>query len=286
MSRGRFSGVEVKANTPQPAPSIPEGRWGKLLDASWPISFTNPRRYRSNGVTYHVIDHAQASSKRFLTILDVGCSTGVAVKRLKANLEKLGIRSEVIGVDISKKVMQKAKRNLDRFVCSDIRLLGKEDLPLADVVICSYAAIWVTANTRYEMVHRCAEQLRDDGLLVTNAFPFRRVDLPKPVEFLRYRFESIPFLAKGRTAFSSELERRKAELLKRRSFAILGRTEALAYAESVRESWIRLDSRSKSRWHFTVFLQAWDYHTLRILWSLLSQLKRRLVTRFGQSVRL
>ncbi len=104
---------------------------------NWKINFTRPNRYRLNGVTYHGIDYAISRNKTKLVIIDIGCSTGVATKKMKEDLGKKGISCRTIGVDISGAVEKRAKSNLDQFIRSDILALDFNLLPHGDIVVCS-----------------------------------------------------------------------------------------------------------------------------------------------------
>jgi Zn-dependent protease with chaperone function len=73
----------------------------RMFDVNWKINFTLPNRYRLNGVTYHAIDNAISRNKTELVIIDIGCSTGIATKKMKEDLGKKGISCRTIGVDIS-----------------------------------------------------------------------------------------------------------------------------------------------------------------------------------------
>ena len=244
------------------------GRLGRFLGVNWMISYTKPNRYESNGVIYHVMEYASATRKNSMVIIDVGCSTGAAAKAMKAKLAESGVESFVIGVDINPKVHDEARKNLNEFIEGDARNLSQRELPLADVVICSYAAIWVTAEVRYAIVRRCAEQLKEDGTLITNAFPFSGVNLPRPAERLWYRLASLPYLMQGLGPFGAEVTRRRIELLKRYSYAIEGRSDALEYAEGILKTWNDLPTFSRLTWNLQIFLKAPDSHLKRFFKSL------------------
>ena len=58
----------------------------KIADVNWDIHFTTPKRYRVNGVRDHILDYCVTMDKGSLTVLDVGCSKGVAAKTMKKDL--------------------------------------------------------------------------------------------------------------------------------------------------------------------------------------------------------
>jgi Zn-dependent protease with chaperone function len=240
----------------------PVGLLDRVADLNWDVHFTNPHRYRGNGVLDHVLEFAETRPGGPLYILDVGCSKGVAAKTMKAELAKVGIQSRVGGVDFSKKVWKRAARNLDDFYGVDILETAQTDLPLADVVICSYAAIFVVGERRYNIVRRCAEQLKDDGVLVTNAFPFGSEKIPNSFVVFRYQLGAFRQLANGWSTFRSELRKRRIEMAKAMIVAIRGRSAALEYAESIRTSWEGLTDKQREAWKRSIIISGADYRII------------------------
>jgi Zn-dependent protease with chaperone function/SAM-dependent methyltransferase len=256
------------------SPSIPHiGLLDRISNVNWEINFTNPNRYRSNGIFHHILDYARSNNLHELVILDVGCSTGQAARTLKADLRKSGIQARVIGVDPSGRVRKRAAKNIDEFHQVDILKTMRDDLPLVDVVICSFAAIFVTGERRYSIIHRCAEQLKDDGVLVTNAFPFERIGIPTPAAALGYQVGALRFLRQGWRPFRSELSKRGAETAKRRTWAIRGRLSAVGYAERILSSWEGLAPEKKKAWKRNIIMTGWDFQVLRFLKYLVNRVR-------------
>lgn len=256
------------------SPSLPRtGLLDRASNINWEINFTTPNRYRSNGVLHHILDYAHSSDLHELTILDVGCSNGQAARTLKVDLLKSGIQARVVGVDLSGRVRKRASKNLDEFHQVDILKTTRDDLPLADVVVCSFAAIFVTGERRYSIIRRCAEQLKVDGVLVTNAFPFERIRIPTPAAGFRYQLGALRHLRQGWRQFKSELDRRGAEMAKRRTWAIRGRPAALGYAERIRSSWDGFDLERKKAWKRNIVMTGWDFQVLRFLKYLVNRVR-------------
>jgi Zn-dependent protease with chaperone function/2-polyprenyl-3-methyl-5-hydroxy-6-metoxy-1,4-benzoquinol methylase len=253
--------ISIPTNTPFPR----IGFLDKIADVNWEVSFTTPYRYRINGILNHTLDYAIARGLTSITILDVGCSKGVAAKTLKSDLAKKGIRAKIIGVDLAAKVRKNAEKNLDAFYGIDILQVTPKELPLADVVICSYAAVFVTGDRRANMIQKCAEQLQDEGVLVTNAFPFRQMSPPTPAEALCHEIGSMKELSHGWRSFMSDFSRRRGEIAKRRTSAIRGRAAAIDYAEDIRKSWEALPEKKRQAWKQTIIMTGWDYHLQRLL---------------------
>jgi 2-polyprenyl-3-methyl-5-hydroxy-6-metoxy-1,4-benzoquinol methylase len=246
---------------------LPTSWVGRVFDTNWTVNTTSSGRYGDNGVTHHVLDYAKATQSRALTVIDVGSSFGVAAKGMKAGLAVSGIGANVTGVDPSKKVRNAAMRNLDKFDPRDILNVDVKDLPMADVVICMFVALWVGPERRFKIIHRCAEQLKDDGILVTNALPFPQVKYFTGMDQIRYRVESLPAMSEGWKSFREELVRRKEALVRRQSVPIRGRTAALSYAEGVLQSWANLTSLGKTQWYLRLFMNSPGSNTVRLLKS-------------------
>ena len=255
-------------STRAPGPSrLPTGWVGRFFDSNWTVNTTSSSRYRDNGVTHHVVDYANATQNRALTVIDVGCSFGVAAKGMKTDLAASAIGTYIIGVDPSAKVRKAAMSNLDKFDPRDILKVDVNDLPLADVVTCMFVALWVGPEKRFKIVRRCAEQLKEDGVLVTNALPFPQVKFLTGIDLFRYRVESLPAMSNGWKSFRGELVRRREELVRRQSVPIRGRTAALAYAEGISQSWAHLSSLGKVNWYIKLFMNSPGYNTGRLLKS-------------------
>ena len=260
-----------------PSPSLPGPQSGpsaglldRMADFNWDVHFTKPYRYKVNGVRDYILDFAR--EKRSLYILDVGCSNGVAAKTLIADLAKSGIRASIGGVDFSGKVRKKATKNLDEFFGVDILDTRQGDLPLADVVVCSYAAIFVPGERRYNIIRRCAEQLKEDGVLITNAFPFGR-KFPSPITVFRIQVGAVRVLGHGWTSFGVDYERRRAETAKMMSVAVRGRSAALDYAESIRSSWEGLTEKQRAAWKSGIVLNGEGFRVVRLLKYLIRKLR-------------
>lgn len=273
----RISRLHVgPTGSPTSVPSSLSGRFGVFLDTNWRVNFTKPKRYRSNGITFHVLDYATGEKKSTLTVIDVGCSYGVAAKTVKADLAKRGIDATVYGVDVSERVRKKAQTNLDYFIGGDITTIPSTALPEADVVICSFAINLVSPEIKYNVVRSCARFLKAEGVFVTNAFPYEHVKLPTSVQFFGAYVRALPSARGGWTAFATEHEKRKQSLLKRRSRSIIGRDAALRYANHVRDSWVNLRPLEKRFELIFVFLQDPGPYTARMLRAGVAKLRQML----------
>ena len=169
---------------------------------------------------------------------------------------------------------KKAQANLDYFIEGDITTIPRASLPEADVVICSFAINLVSPEIKYNVVRSCARLLKAEGILVTNAFPYERVKLPTPVQFFGAYFRALPSARRGWTAFTTEHEKLKKSLLKRRSRSITGRDPALRYADHVRDSWVNLRLLEKRLELIFVFLQDPGPYTIHMLRTRVAKLKR------------
>ena len=265
-----FTPVSPAVTAPRPPKT---GLLDRIADVNWDIHFTTPKRYRVNGVRDHILDYCESSGRTSVSILDVGCSKGVAAKTMKKDLARAGIQARVTGVDLSTSVSKSATKNLDEFRLVDILSTEQKDFPLFDVVVCSYAAIFVTGDRRYSIIKRCAEQLTNDGVLITNALPFRPRKVPTPATSLRHQLGAIKSVPRGWKNFWSDFRRRKAEMAKRWTTAIVGREAALAFAEDLRTSWEGLSDKKKEAWKRSIVIGGWDLHAKRLLRYLFSKVR-------------
>ncbi|GEM_PF-6350141 len=100
--RARIARLISRPGTGGVSPQNLSGRIGGYLNSNWTINYTTPGRYFGNGVAYHVLDYTRNVGMGSLIIIDVGCSYGVAPRRMKEYLGESGISSYVIGLDLAR----------------------------------------------------------------------------------------------------------------------------------------------------------------------------------------
>ena len=101
----------------------------------------------SNGVNEIVENYLE--NKKELNILDIGCGDGYYTNRLKEKLDALNIKSNIVGIDISKEAVisaAKSYKNMEWIVAS-ASSLPIEDESL-DFIICMFAKIIPEENMR------------------------------------------------------------------------------------------------------------------------------------------
>jgi len=225
-----------------------------LVDVNWPISYTNPLRYSYWGITEFSLEYAEKTGKSSIVVLDVGCATGEATADLKSKLVARGLSVRVIGIDVNSNVAEAAKTNLDEFILGDVMEMDIGSKVQADIVICSFAAIYVEAGRRSLILRRCASALKTDGRLITNADTFQKSELRDEVRALTFLLGSVSEIGHGFREFVSEYKSRSYQLRKRRIYILDGQERAARYPEEIIEGWNRLDLLSKCSWLFSVFL--------------------------------
>ena len=151
---------------------------GQLLrmGSVWQAGITWKSRY-SGQITDAVARYAIETGKRSLEILDVGCSTGVAVRSMAEALGGSGIAASTTGLEVSPKACKAAEWNLDTLIRGDIREI--EPRSDFDVVLCFKMILFQTPEVRRGVLSACAAWLKRDGLLATDAHeryktPWRR----------------------------------------------------------------------------------------------------------------
>jgi len=182
-----------------------------LFRNNWSVSNTSPLRYSDLNVIGLVQEYVKDSGRRFLTIVDFGCSKGEALRVLSDELAELGVGSYTVGVDLNARVAKYCVKNVDEFRLGNVFDIGVDELPLADVVICCNVVLWMSAYQRYWMMLRCAQQLNRDGMLVANATPHWK---------LKWQIPLMPL----------------AECV-----AVRGRIQAFRYADHIRTDYDALD---------------------------------------------
>ena len=84
----------------------------------------------------------ETACKKELEILDIGCGEGYYTKRLKNSLEESGIKSHIVGIDISKEAVlaaAKSDKSIEWIVASATNLPISDDS--LDYIICMFAKI-------------------------------------------------------------------------------------------------------------------------------------------------
>ena len=155
------------------------------MGSVWRAGVTGKDRY-SGQVTDAVAKYAAETGRKSLKVLDVGCSTGVAVKSMAGVLGGSGIAVTTTGVEESPGARSRAERNLDDLIPGDIREIKPR--PDFDVVLCFKMILFQTPEVRREVLSACAEWLKQDGLLATDAHEKYKVLWPNgPLKTVRGR---------------------------------------------------------------------------------------------------
>jgi len=129
----------------------------------------NDRCFFQPGITDHIQKHAKENCLETVKVVDVGCSTGVAMRDCARQLSGKGIILETAGVDQAEKVKSEAEANVNRFIMGDIMSLTVKEchsLMNADVVILSRVLRYVDGKS--ELQRRCAGFLKTGGILLVN----------------------------------------------------------------------------------------------------------------------
>ena len=136
-----------------------------MTECLWTCNTTWPSRYDDFGVTGYTFIHTKRTKKA--TVIDVGCSTGEAMYTCQQCMLENGVELYTIGIDMSEDVRVKAEENLDQFIfkniCDVYEYIGE-----ADVVICVNAIRDVPKDIKGNIVRKCAEFLKPDGVLITD----------------------------------------------------------------------------------------------------------------------
>ena len=137
----------------------------------WKCTFTWSDRYDELGIPCIIDSYSQQLKLDSLVVIDVGCSSGVALNDCRQLLEARGVTLYTVGIDQSLKVRKDAEKNLNRFILSNV-LSVKNCGGVADVVICANMLRYnVTFEEKSLIVGKCARFLKPTGILIL-ASPF------------------------------------------------------------------------------------------------------------------
>ena len=142
----------------------------------WYRTTTSPTRYvgdleserrdcdASSDVFELVKEYAFSHQKKFLRILDVGCSTGVAAAYMKGRLLEAGLGASMSGVDPAPEVFERARQNLDKFY--EGRMEDVEIDEHYDIVLCARLLRFAHLGEQKKLIEKCANQCIPDGALI------------------------------------------------------------------------------------------------------------------------
>ena len=137
------------------------------MDGFWTKNTTWCTRYDDFGATGYMLLHVKGMEDA--VIIDVGCSTGEAMKESKLCLSKHGVKLHAIGIDMADKakLIAEAENNLDKFVNKSVFNVD-EYIGRADVVVCLNTIRNVLGGTKSGIIKKCAGFLKPGGVLITD----------------------------------------------------------------------------------------------------------------------
>lgn len=209
-----------------------------MTSGYWDCSRTEPKRYDYLGATGYALSYARRRDK--VTIVDVGCSTGVAMSECKRCIVRQGIGVHAIGIDMSGDVAARAKGELDEFILDDVLDVDSHQGD-ADVVMCLNVARFVTWDVRCRIVRKCAWFLNGDGMLITG---IDKEHLKKTV------LEKPSSRISGRVCREGGLAERVIDWMIRcdpKDTRMMSRSEALRYADMLMAEWRNMNPLKKRR---------------------------------------
>lgn len=217
----------------------------KPLTSNWPSSYTFPERYDAIGVLDRIIEYCTKYNKSDISILDVGCSAGIAGNHVKTYLEQRGFKIKIIGIDVNPAIESAARFYLDEFYLTNFWKF--KPVILYDLVICTR----VLRNKSYDMladaIDVMGELLKKDGALITDTSTayignWMSKYKKKPVE----KRKLGPFMVPTVKGIYNELYRRCDYLNKRYILLISERENVNLYASEVRYKWYKMNRIEKA----------------------------------------
>lgn len=221
--------------------------------ANWHSSFTYPERYFDIGVAEHLSKYLlqDENQKDVLSVLDVGCSTGIALKTTKEFFNKYGIKLDVTGIDVRNVVKDAAEKNLDSFILGDFFEI---DLPKRfDVIICTNMLLNMKLEKIVNALKKMALLLTPNGCLITNTDSFTTTSTKK--EFLTqldYSFKLLKSMKYGWNGIYQEFRRQEHDMIVRRMKSFVGENQVFLFVDLMLKNWNELSQRDKN---FLVFAE-------------------------------
>lgn len=227
-----------------------------VFKRNWQSSFTYDNRYEKDGVIDKVFEYVRITGKKNLVIMDVGCSSAIALKYMKFILEGNGISvTKTIGVDPSPKIKNEAEKNVDEFIPQDI-LKVKDGPDKADLVVCCKMTLFVQPKHRVDIISKCSKFLMNDGGLITDA---DRYEVPKMIPdiiiWCQDYVKTLYSIRNGLMSFFRAIKETQSIRHKRKMFLITNRETADKYAQEILEGWNKLNMWDKFDMHCRNFHQ-------------------------------
>lgn len=228
-----------------------------VMSPYWRKTTTDKDRYDRLGVSGFIRDYAKNHGKEKLVVIDVGCSTGMAIIKCRSVLEKMhSIHMHVIGCDINeeaRKSFEESKQSADPYGVDEFFYGPASDMPAryvgsADVVICANVIRYVDGHTCADVIRDCCRLLKHDGILVTDAGGYCMWGCRKPPSR-----EELPSadtkhpgsVDSGKCIWLSRLLNR----LESREIFTVKRNDGLVHADNIEKEWKRLSPAM--RWAIT-----------------------------------
>lgn len=227
-----------------------------MINRNWPVVVTSSDRYEFTGILDFAIEHLKQGGIKRPTIIDVGCSFGIAMKKASEIMKISGIDPFTIGIDTSKSVKSKAEKNLDQFIDRDVLEVYNQE-GIADIVICSKAALYILGTQRADIIRKCASFLKDDGILITDVdcYPPRTVG-ENTTRFLKLCLSTIPTVGcfkHGIKNFNREYGRSSNVIIREDVFKKT-KNEAMSYADEIIQGWEARSPKWKHWWEFRILI--------------------------------
>ena len=220
------------------------------MNGNWNNNRTFENRYELTRIHDLLLDCVKGSKNKII-IIDVGCSFGKAMKYTQNWLKQNNIDSYTVGIDPSKKVVDEANENLDEFINQDV-LDVNEYVEKADVVICSKTAIFVTGEKRYQIIKKCVNFLKTNGVLITDVDCFEKPKLSDELMDCFYLIPPVFYLKNGVKRFRKEYWRRIHFPL-RKKIKKMHKDTALNYTDEILAAWNDMSSFDRWNYKFIVY---------------------------------
>lgn len=227
-----------------------------MINRNWPVVVTSKDRYEFTGITDFAVEHLKQQGVNRPIMIDVGCSFGIAMKKAAETMRMMGFDPFTIGIDVSKSVKSKAEKNLDKFINRDVLEVDNQE-GMADVVICSKAAIYVLGMRRADIIRKCASFLKDNGILITDVdcYPPRTFG-ENAIRFLKLFLDLVPTVEcfkHGIKNINREYGQSSNATIKKDVFKKT-KNETMSYVDEIIKGWEKRSPKWKRWWGFRILM--------------------------------
>lgn len=212
---------------------------------NWYSSYTYPKRYADIGVITRIGQYLlKEDTLEEVSVLDVGCSTGIASKHMKDFFMSNYVKMHVTGIDTRQIVKKMAESNLDCFILGDI--LTTKIQKKFDVIICTRMLLNMSIERKEEALRKIATMMKPNGCFVTDVYNYKTTTWKQFFSGMLY--DLIKIIKKSRYGIRTwidDIKRRELESLQSRIKILIGPEQVNQFISQMTHNWNDLNMIDK-----------------------------------------